>query len=343
MSNDTQFDPELCTLDTCSVEEYGQIRYIPTLPGNATYLGIFVVLFVAQSYLGIRHRTWGYLVGMLAGIALELLGYAGRIMLYDNIFNNNNFIIYLIGLTIGPAFLTAAIYLCLGRIITIYSVRLSILKPKWVTIIFVGCDLVSLILQAAGGAITSLADDQEQSQMGINIMIAGLASQVASIVLFMAIGAHFAWRVFQNPLKLEAEFATLRSSRRFIGMLCGKFSSHPVDNFHVTEETNSCFLAIVISVTTILIRSIFRLIELQEGFNGELANNELDFMILEGPMIFIAVALLTVWHPGWILGEKLWVDAGFRLRPTKKQENDKRAFASIDASESESRMNMEMA
>lgn len=64
---------------------------------------------------------------------------------------------------------------------------------------------------------------------------------------------------------------------------------------------------------TILIRSIFRLIELQEGFDGELANKELDFMILEGPMIFIGVIALTVWHPGYVLGHKVWVEAGFRL------------------------------
>lgn len=71
-------------------------------------------------------------------------------------------------------------------------------------------------------------------------------------------------------------------------------------------------------MVTILVRSIFRLIELQEGFDGELANNELDFMILEGPMIFIGVAVLTIWHPGYVLGAKLWVDAGFNLRRVKQ-------------------------
>ena len=40
-------------------------------------------------------------------------------------------------------------------------------------------------------------------------------------------------------------------------------------------------------------------------------------MILEGPMVFIAVAVLTVWHPGYVMGAKLWVDAGFHLRTRK--------------------------
>lgn len=294
--------------------------YIPTLAGNATYLGIFALLFVAQTYLGIRYKTWGFMIGMLAGIALELVGYAGRIMLHDNIFDNNNFIIYLVGLTIGPAFLTAAIYLCLGRIITIYGVSLSILKPKWITVIFVACDLISLVLQAAGGAITATADDADGNQLGINIMIAGLASQVASIALFIIICAHFGWRVFKNPHKLEPMYAEVRASRRFVGMLFGKFKPLPARPHpsidHRKRLTRS--LAIGLSIVTIFIRSTFRLIELQEGFDGELANNELDFMILEGPMIFGAVILLTVWHPGWVLGASLWVDAGFHLLSSKE-------------------------
>lgn len=59
------------------------------------------------------------------------------------------------------------------------------------------------------------------------------------------------------------------------------------------------------------------MIELQEGFDGKLANDELDFMVLEGPMIFIGVVLLTIWHPGWVLGSRLWSDAGFHLRRPK--------------------------
>lgn len=69
-----------------------------------------------------------------------------------------------------------------------------------------------------------------------------------------------------------------------------------------------------------MVRSIFRLIELQEGFNGDLANDELTFMILEGPMIIIAAALLTAFHPGIALGRQLWDTAGFSLRTKKNTE-----------------------
>ena len=55
-------------------------------------------------------------------------------------------------------------------------------------------------------------------------------------------------------------------------------------------------------------------------------------MILEGPMIFIAVALLTVWHPGYVLGTKLWNDAGFHLRKQKTFS----AYKEVDASSNNS-------
>ncbi|KAJ3005206.1 hypothetical protein HKX48_000808, partial [Thoreauomyces humboldtii] len=47
---------------------------------------------------------------------------------------------------------------------------------------------------------------------------------------------------------------------------------------------------------------------LSGGFEGSEANNETLFMILEGPMIFIACALLATYHPGRAFGGRLgWV------------------------------------
>lgn len=216
-----------CTYATCSVQEDGQIEYIPTLAGNAIYAGIFGLLLLAQTIIGVRSKTWGFLVGMACGIILEIIGYIGRVLLNDNVFEQNYFIIYLVGLTIGPAFLAASIYLCLGRIITIYSVELSLLKPRTITCIFVCCDFVSILLQAVGGAITATADDADGNQLGIDIMIAGLAFQVVALTFFSALCGHFAWKVVRNPLKINGSTFTLRRSFRFRGLLIGEFAPYP--------------------------------------------------------------------------------------------------------------------
>jgi hypothetical protein len=102
---------------------------------------------------------------------------------------------YLICLTIAPAFFSACIYFCLGRVIAAISPENSRLKPKTYTKVFIGCDLLALILQAVGGALASTAKDHAGSQTGTNVMIAGLVSQVISMVLFMALWADFGLRV----------------------------------------------------------------------------------------------------------------------------------------------------
>lgn len=65
---------------------------------------------------------------------------------------------------------------------------------------------------------------------------------------------------------------------------------------------------------TIFTRSVFRVAELKDGFNSDLANNEVAFMILEGVMIVIACICLTVFHPGYCFGGK-WQDTEWKAIP----------------------------
>ncbi|GJP97234.1 hypothetical protein CBS115989_6515 [Aspergillus niger] len=286
-TNSTSLDPsDYCTLSICPLSD-AYVNYVPSLPGNIFYLAVFSALLIAQLILGIRYRTWGYLTGLFGGLLLEIIGYAGRIQMHYNPFKFNPYLEYLICLTIAPALLSASIYICLTRIIIIYGAEISRLKPKTYTYLFVFCDLVSLILQAAGGAITSTADaDQaDLAQTGIDIMIAGLASQVVSLVLFMGLCADFAYRVWKNPGKLNGDFRMreVRRSMVWKGILGG----------------------LSLATVTIFIRSVFRVAELKGGFHSRLANDEVDFMVLEGAMIVLATLALTVLHPGFCF-DGLW-------------------------------------
>jgi hypothetical protein len=83
--------PELCTFDTCP-ESWAASKYRPSLPGNAFYVGVFGLCLASQVVLGIRYRTWGFMVGMLAGCILEITGYVGRIQIYNNQFDGIGFL-----------------------------------------------------------------------------------------------------------------------------------------------------------------------------------------------------------------------------------------------------------
>ena len=274
--------PPGCADSPQCLKEWGQLFYIPNLGANAFFLAWFAVAVVAQTGLGIKFRTWGYMAAMIGGCGLEIVGYAARIGLHNDIFDKNQFIIYLVGLTIGPAFFSAAIYLSISRIIVIYGNDLSLLRPRTLTTLFIGCDLISLILQAAGGAIASLADTQADNDMGVNIMIAGLSTQVACTTVFGIICLHLMWAVRKHPDKVNQESVQFRRQFR-----CRAF-----------------FYGIGIATIGILVRCAFRCAELSEGFDSELANDEVTFMILDGCMMVITVFVLTAAHPGLTLGDR---------------------------------------
>ena len=223
--------------------------------------------------------------------------------------DRNYFIIYLVGLTIGPALFSAAIYLCLARIIAIYGHGLSWLAPKTITVLFCCCDLVSLILQAAGGALASLATTKPKGQTGVNIMIAGLSTQVVSTFIFCLVCAQLALACHRNPHRVNDNTSSLRRKGTFRFFL----------------------FSLGIATICILIRCSFRVAELQGGFSGRLANDQVLFMILDGAMIIIAVSLLTVSHPGPVLG-RTWQDGNFVLCGGSRQYGE--VFGSTPASPS---------
>ncbi len=51
------------------------------------------------------------------------------------------------------------------------------------------------MLQSAGGALAETANDKATSKAGTNIMVGGLAFQVASLTLFSVLAAEFFWKV----------------------------------------------------------------------------------------------------------------------------------------------------
>ncbi|KAJ6011870.1 hypothetical protein N7499_013160 [Penicillium canescens] len=266
-----------CTLQTCPLSA-AYIEYRPNMPGNMVYLAIFAVLMVGQVGAGIKYRTWSFMVPMAAGLILEVIGYLGRVFLHNNPFNFDAFLMYLICLTIAPAFFTAGIYLCLGRVITVYGEEFSRLKPRTYTYIFVACDLISLVLQAAGGAVTSIADERSLRDTGVNIMIAGLAFQVVSLVAFSVLAIEYGVRAVRAR--------RMHSQKR-----------------RASWKRRSFLLGLATAVLTIVIRSAFRVAELQRGFDSSLANDEVALMILEGAMVSIACICLTGLYPALLVGK----------------------------------------
>ncbi|KAL8728384.1 MAG: hypothetical protein Q9166_005428 [cf. Caloplaca sp. 2 TL-2023] len=222
---------------------------------------------------------------MVSGCILEVLGYIGRVMSYYNPFNENGFLMQICCLTIGPAFLAAGIYLTLSRIVVTFGPENSRIKPLSYPRFFIPCDL--RLIPAAGE----------------HIMVTGLALQVFTLLIFMLLCTDFAVRTVvrmnrMGAAALDPTYATVRKSMKYRAFL----------------------VALALSTLCIFIRSVFRVFELGEGWNGALIKNQTLFIVLEGVMVIIAVLVLNVFRPGLCLRE------GYIKKPKTERRGGGRRF-----------------
>jgi RTA1 like protein len=159
--------------------------------------------------------------------------------------------------------------------------------------------------------MVTMANDFSFEQKGLRIMQAGLAFQVASLLLFILLCIIFAMKCHSRPNVLDERFSSLRASRRFRIFLWCEYT-------YLLSQEETDFRLVGLSFATIfmLIRCTFRVAELSEGFHGHIWSNQIDYMVLEGAMVLICVLLLTFAHPGLGFCGK-YHDADFKMRIKK--------------------------
>lgn len=124
--------------------------------------------------------------------------------------------------------------------------------PKFYYWTFIACDLLSLILQATGGALSSVSSGG--SKAAVDVAIAGLSFQVFTLIIFILLAAEYGVR-YQKAGGANAQLPTKFKS--FLGFLS-------------------------LSILCILIRCIYRIDELSDGYNGPLIHDQGLFIGLEG-------------------------------------------------------------
>jgi len=117
-------------------------------------------------------------------------------------------------------------------------------------------------------------------------MVTGLAFQVLTLAVFIC-------------LCIEFTIRTLRRTR--------KMSNAALDPSHATLRDSTMFrsfvAALAFATLCIVIRSVYRVAELSEGWGGALIKNQYTFIGLEGAMVLVAVLALNAFHPGFCFRE----------------------------------------
>ncbi|KAJ5092793.1 hypothetical protein N7456_008654 [Penicillium angulare] len=247
--------------------------YVPQLSVGIVFCALFGVAMIAHTIQFCWKRQWWCVVFTL-GCMVELIGWAGRT--WSNVcpYNGTAFLMQISTLIIAPTFFTAGIYVLLGRFIQILGPESSIIKPSLYLWVFCTCDVLSLVIQAVGGGLASAEVNKVNgnTKPGTHIMVAGIVFQLFSITIFVICATDFVRR-------------TLR--RRLLQSMTGTIVP--------------LLAAMVFSVLCIYARSVYRTIELSQGWSGYLITHERYFIALDGAMMVAAVVVFNFVHPGWFL------------------------------------------
>lgn len=170
---------------------------------------------------------------------------------------------------------------------------------------------MSLLLQAAGGGLASAASHSNKSpDTGDNIMVAGLAFQVFTLLIFMCLCVDFALRTYwrhkalgeaafdQNPL-----FVQLRNNWQFKGFL----------------------IALTLATICIFWRSVYRVAELGEGWTGHLIRQQWLFVGFEGVMVIVACFSLNLFNPAITFKDAMTGLGGLGTKKKMRKQQEQRA------------------
>ncbi|KAI8154286.1 hypothetical protein KHU50_010771 [Colletotrichum sp. SAR 10_65] len=232
--------------------EFVFYHYDPSLPAACVFIALFGISFALHGFQMVKFRAW-YFVSFLIGCCFEIS----------------------LTLLLGPALLAASIYMVLGRLIRFLEAEhLAFIRTKWLTKIFVLGDVISFVTQGAGGAILSRAKSLSDVDLGENIIIAGLAVQIAFFGVFIIVICLFHYRINRSPT-CPCNSVILRW-RPFIWILYG-------------------------ASILIMVRSVFRVAEYVTGSNGPLMASEVYIYVFDAALMFMVAAMFNLFHPGKII------------------------------------------
>ncbi|KAF2962641.1 hypothetical protein GQX73_g10933 [Xylaria multiplex] len=224
-------------------------------------------------------RKWlAYTIAILVGSLLELVGYAARIVGYNDPWFSTGWILQYAIITFAPVFMSAALYVCIGRIADFIGRGLFNIKPRLYSWVFIPSDFLALVVQGAGGAI-SVTESVTATGVtpGAAIVIAGLTFQVTSLTIFFILFGAVLW-----PSSIWYP------------------KSSGLSIYHA-KRLRTFVICIIISILLIIGRSAFRVAELSQGVRGSLVHDELLFIIFDSFPIAIATAIMVTVHPVFML------------------------------------------
>ncbi|KAL0961260.1 hypothetical protein HGRIS_006223 [Hohenbuehelia grisea] len=261
--------------------------YIPSRSVAIVFVVLFAISTLLHSVQSIWWRKWWLLPTICLAGAIEVLGWGGRLWSSNDVMAPEPFEMQICATILGPTPLVAANFIILGRIIKRLGPRYSRLSPKLYAAIFLTCDIVALVVQGVGGGMAAVAVQRDMDPAkGGNIMLGGIVFQMVTITVYVLCAAEFYIRYMSDkPVRSTSNASSDTEVVR------GAFD----------KRLKLMSLALSLSTVCLLIRAIYRTIELAGGWRGRVIMTEIYFNVLDGAMVIIAIYALNFAHPGLLL------------------------------------------
>nr|GAT57085.1 predicted protein [Mycena chlorophos] len=254
---------------------------------------IYVVLFSLSTIIHIgqagRYRLWWlFPTAIFAGL-IEIVGWAARLWSSIAVHEVKPYEIQLVTTLCAPTPLAAANFTTLGGMITRMGPQYSRLGPKKYTAIFLCCDVFSLLVQGIGGGIGAHAVAVNKSpKTGGHVMLLGIILQLLTIVLYVLCAGEFVYRYLHDrPLSKRVE--------------AGNTTPRGPGAPSLSPDMRLLLYGMSFNTLCLLIRAIYRVIELAFGFRGRIVETQVYFNVLDAAMITLAIWALNFTHPGRLM------------------------------------------
>ncbi|TBU65123.1 RTA1 like protein [Dichomitus squalens] len=260
--------------------------YVPSKAAGYIFVIIFIITTLLHVIQAGRSRVWWLFPTVcIAGVA-EIVGWAARLKSAYDPLVRTSYIIQVSILVIAPTPLVAALFMGFARVVRRLGGQYSRLRSTWYSRFFLTADIFSLLIQGGGGGIAAQGTtDPHKARLGSNIILGGLFVQIISMTFFSFLMGEYAWRrskdrPFHKVDSIEGQYQR----------------SQPMD-----RNMKMLIFGIIIPTAAVYIRSVYRIIEFIDGFNGSIAHNQVTFIIFDACLVTLALNTLNVMHPGTLL------------------------------------------
>ena len=174
--------------------------------------------------------------------------------------------------------LTTPSQLTLKHLTLTFGPQLNRFPARYYTWAFISADIFSLILQGCGGGIAATANPGSSLlNVGTDQMMTGIVLQVLTLLIFGGLALDFTLRLSRDSTPFTIEAADLKNKLSFKLFLSG----------------------LTLALITVFTRCVYRIAEMAGGWSNPIMQSESEFIALDGVMVMLATAALTLFHPGY--------------------------------------------